>query len=89
MSGGTFPANAWRAEASSTNGPCSTSFSSSSAVERMISLARLTSVTPGELHQDLVVAAVPGDDRFGDAELVDPALDGLQRLVDRLLDAAG
>ena len=47
MSGGTLPANACRADASSGNGPCSTSFSSSSAVDRMISLARLTSETPG------------------------------------------
>ena len=39
----------------------------------------------GQLHQDLVVAAVAGDHRLGHAELVDPALDGLQRLVHRLL----
>ena len=31
----------------SSTGPCSTSFSSSSDVERMISFARATSVTPG------------------------------------------
>ena len=89
MSGGTLPAKAWRADASSTNGPCSTSFSSSSAVERMISLARFTSVHAGQLHQDLVVAAVPRDDRLGHAQLVDAPLDRLQRLVHRLLRAAG
>jgi hypothetical protein len=47
MSGGTLLPKAARAAASSENGPCSTSVSSSCAVERMISLARFTSVTPG------------------------------------------
>ena len=34
----------------------------------------------GQLHQDLIGRALSGDDRLGDAQLVDPALDGLQRL---------
>ena len=38
----------------------------------------------GQLHQDLIGRAVAGDDRLGDAELVDAALDRLQRLVDRV-----
>ena len=51
----------------------------------MISFARATSVTPGQLHQNLVVLAVPGDDRLGHAQLVDAPLDRLQRLRDRFL----
>ena len=39
----------------------------------------------GQLHQDLVAVGLPGDARLADAELVDAALDRLQRLVDRLL----
>ena len=39
----------------------------------------------GQLHQDLIGGAVARDDRLGDAELVDAALDRLQRLVDRVL----
>ena len=38
----------------------------------------------GQLHQDLIGGAVARDDRLGDAELVDAALDRLQRLVDRV-----
>ena len=39
----------------------------------------------GQLHQDLIGGAVTRHDRFGDAELVDAALDRLQRLVDGVL----
>ena len=39
----------------------------------------------GQLHQNLVGRALPGHDRLGDAQLVDPALDGLERLRDGLL----
>ncbi len=39
----------------------------------------------GQLHEDLIGGAVARDDRLGDAQLVDAALDGLQRLVDRVL----
>ncbi len=38
----------------------------------------------GQLHQDLIGGAVARDDRLGDAQLVDAALDRLQRLVDRV-----
>ena len=38
-----------------------------------------------QLHQDLIGGAVARDDRLGDAQLVDAALDGLQRLVDGVL----
>ena len=38
-----------------------------------------------QLHEDLIVCGVPRDDRLGDAQLVDAAVDGLQRLVDRFL----
>ncbi len=50
-----------------------------------MSFARCTSVTPGQLHDELVEAALPRHDRFGDAELVDAPLDRLQRLRHRLL----
>jgi hypothetical protein len=38
-----------------------------------------------ELHQDLVRAAVAGDDRFGHAQLVDTTFDRLERLGHRLI----
>ena len=45
--GGTTPLLAWSSASRLGAGPCSTSFSSSSAVERMTSFARFTSSTPG------------------------------------------
>ena len=39
----------------------------------------------GQLHQDLILPALARDDRLGDAELVDAALDGANRLIHRLL----
>ena len=39
----------------------------------------------GQLHQDLVGGAVARHDRLGDAQLVDAALDRLQRLVHRVV----
>ena len=50
----------------------------------MICLARSGLLDAGQLHEDLILAALPRDDRLGDAQLVDAALDRLQRLVDRL-----
>jgi hypothetical protein len=85
MSGGTVAAIRLRAAASSGNGPCSTSFSSSSAVDRMISFARFTSVTPGSCTRIWSAGAVARHDGLGDAQLVDAALDGLQRLIHRAL----
>ena len=53
---------------------------------RMISFARATSVTPGICTRIWSPAvAVPRDGRLGDAQLVDAAVDRLQRLHDRLL----
>ena len=67
------------------NGPCSTSVSRSCAVDLMICLARSTSDTPGSSHQDLIGGRIARDHRLGDAELVDPAVDRAQRLLDDLV----
>ena len=71
-------------------GPCSTSFSSSRPVDRMISLARSTSVTPGSCTRIWSPSApCCGDARLGDAQLVDAALDRLPRLRRPTPAAAG
>ena len=50
-----------------------------------MSLARCDVADARQLHEDLIAAAVPGHDRLGDAQLVDPPLDRLQRLRHRLV----
>ena len=82
---GTAPAEACSSASLVGVGPCSTSFSSSIAVDWMISLARCTSVDARQLHDELVAgAAVLGHDRLGHAELVDAAVDRLPRLRHRV-----
>ena len=81
MPGGTWPfcSSASRVAA----GPCSTIFSSSRPVDRMISLRALDVGDAGQLHENLIaVVALLRDARLGDAELVDAALDRLPRLHD-------
>ena len=90
MSGGRTLLNACSAASSARKRrPCSTSLSSSSAVDRMISLRALDVGDAGQLHQNLVGRAVPGDDRLGHAQLVDAPLDRLQRLRHRLFAKLG
>ena len=84
-----MPAGTWPLTSSASRvaaGPCSTIFSSSRPVDRMISFARFDVGHAGQLHQDLIaVGALLRDARLGDAELVDAPLDRLPRLHDRLV----
>ena len=86
MSSGSFPPCGCSSASFVDAGPASTSFSSRSAVVRMISFARATSVTPGSCTR-IWSPELPytRDVRLGDAQLVDAAVDRLARLHDRLL----
>ena len=84
MPGGTWPLTSSASRVGV--GPCSTIFSSSKPVDRMISFARIDVGDAGQLDQDLVaVVALLRDARLGDAQLVDAPLDRLARLDDRFV----
>jgi hypothetical protein len=66
-----------------TPGASATILNSSWAVWPMRPMARLGSLTPGQLDNDLVFALTEHD-RFGNPELVNAVADDFQRLVDRI-----